>query len=405
MIRRAARPRRARFAFVPPLLLPLIGCAVAPAPPPAPTAPGDHLALAPADYAALDGWAEEDFKDAAAALAKSCAVIVELPADRPVGRDGVGGEAGDWLGPCGALRELDAADAKSVRAYFETWFRPFRAGAPGGKSLFTGYYEAEVHGSLAPEGKYRVPVYARPDDLVALDLGPFESDLAGKRIWGRIEGGRLVPYWTRAEIEKGALGAHAKPLLWLDDAVDAHILSIQGSGRAILPDGGTMRIGFDGTNGRAFLGLSRILIDAGKIPATAATMPEVRDWLRAHPAEAAALMDRNPRYTFYRIVTGDGPIGAEGVALTPLRSLAVDPHFVPLGVPLWLETHAPDGRALRRLMIAQDAGAAIKGPVRGDVFWGAGETAFQEAGRMSSPGTMYLLLPRRRSAQVARAAE
>lgn len=395
-------PFRTLAAF---LLLFLAACAAKPpTPPPLPAPAGpDHLSLAPVDYAALPGWSDDRLTDAVAALSKSCAKLVELPPSQPIGRDGVGGNAGDWLGPCGALRDLDRGDAAAVRAYFESWFEPFQASSGTGKTagLFTGYYEAELKGAMSAQGKYRVPLFARPDDLIAIDLGPFDPDLAGKRIWGRFDGMHFVPYWSRREIEEGALGERSRPLLWVDDAVDAHILSIQGSGRIDLADGTTVHVGFDGTNGRPFVGLTRILIDAGKLAPDQATMPETRAWLEAHPGEAAALMDKNPRYVFFRLIEGDGPIGAEGVALTPLRSLAVDPHFIPLGVPLWLDTATPDGKPLRRLMVAQDAGAAIKGPVRGDIFWGTGASAFAVAGRMKSPGALYLLLPRQRNGQVA----
>ncbi len=390
------------------LLLFLVACAANPtAPPPVPVPTGpDHLSLVPVEYAALPGWSDDRLTDAVVALSKSCAKLVELPPSQPIGRDGVGGNAGDWLGPCGALRELDAKDSAAVRAYFETWFAPFRAGggSNNGAGLFTGYYEAELKGAMKPQGKFRVPLFARPEDLIAIDLGPFDPDLGGKRIWGRFDGTHLVPYWSRREIEEGALGERSRPLLWVDDAVDAHILSIQGSGRILLPDGTAVRVGFDGTNGRPFVGLTRILLDAGKLAPNQATMPETRTWLEAHPGDAPALMDKNPRYIFFRLIQGDGPVGAEGVALTPLRSLAVDPHFLPLGVPLWLDTTTPDGKPLRRLMVAQDAGAAIKGPVRGDIFWGTGAAAFAEAGRMKSPGALYLLLPRQRNGQVALAA-
>ncbi len=381
----------------------LAGCVPQPAPPPPPAAGAEQLSLTPVDYAGLPGWRDDAPGEALGALRKSCALIVELPAGQAVGRNGVGGTAGDWLGPCGALRDLDAHDSAGVRTLIETWFAPFQAGTSGGSSegLFTGYYESELAGALTRDGVYRVPLYARPDDLMSIDLAPFDPEFAGRRIWGRLEKGRFVPYWTREQIEKGALGDHARVLLWLKDPVDAHILSIQGSGRVILPDGGTMRVGFDGTNGRPFAGLTRILLDAHKLEPTHSTMPETRAWLEAHPADAAALMDKNAHYVFFRLVEGDGPIGAEGVALTPLRSLAVDPRFIPLGVPLWVATTTPDGKPLRRLMVAQDIGTAIKGPVRGDIFWGTGEAAFEQAGRMKSKGALYLLLPRRRSPQVA----
>jgi membrane-bound lytic murein transglycosylase A len=206
---------------------------------------------------------------------------------------------------------------------------------------------------------------------------------------------------TRAQIEAGALAGKAPVLVWVDDAVDAHILQIQGSGRVTLEDGSVLRLGFAGSNGLPFVALGKILKDRGKI--TVSTMPVVRAWLKAHPAEAPALMAENPRYVFFRLMppSTDGPVGALGVPLTPGRSLAVDPHFVPLGAPLWLDSLDPDGVKLQRLVVAQDSGNAITGAVRGDLFWGAGERAFDKAGRMNSRGGYYLLRPRQRSAPLA----
>ncbi len=370
-------------------------------PAPRPTPPlASGFALSPASFADLPGWSADAPLAAAEALRRSCARIEDLPAGQPMGRDGIAGTAGDWLGPCGALREV--SDDAGARAYFETWFRPWRASDGAAREgLFTGYCEAELAGSLERDAADPVPIYARPADLVSIDLGGFASDLEGRRVWGRLDGARIVPYWTRAEIEAGRLGDAVKPLLWVADPIDAHILSIQGSGRVRLASGEFVRVGFDGTNGRDFVGLSRILIDAGKLAADQADMPMVRDWLEAHRDQAKALMDRNPRYVFFRRLGGDGPVGAEGVVLTPGRSLAVDPRYIPLGIPIYLATTAPDGSPLHRLMVAQDTGAAIKGAVRGDVFWGAGETAFQSAGRMKSRGAYFPLLPRQRTNQLA----
>jgi membrane-bound lytic murein transglycosylase A len=196
------------------------------------------------------------------------------------------------------------------------------------------------------------------------------------------------------------LSGKATPLLWLDDAVDAHILQIQGSGRVIFEDGSVQRVGFAGSNGRNFVGLGKILAAHGKLPEKS-TMPAIRAWLKAHPGEAPALMAENPRYVFFRLVPGDGPVGALNVVLTPGRSLAIDPHFLPLGAPVWLDTVDPDGTRLQKLMVAQDIGKAIEGAVRGDIYWGTGDAAFDKAGRMNSRGSYYLLLPLRHSSPVA----
>jgi membrane-bound lytic murein transglycosylase A len=384
--------RRRLFRHAPSTILGallLAGCqAITPRPtPPSPTPDTalDQLILTAVDFDRLPGWRDDAVAEVLPALRRSCDRLSQLPPGQPVGQDGRGGLAADWLGPCGALRGVAQNDQRAARDYFETWFQPYRA-ANGvrGDGMFTGYFEAELHGSRHPGGVFKIPLYGRPPAL------PADSGQA--------------PYYTRAEIEAGALKGKAPELLWVDDPVDAHILHIQGSGRVILDDGSVVQVGYNGSNGRKFVGLGQILRDHGKIGPGDTTMQTVRAWLKAHPREAPALMAENPRYVFFRLVDGEGPIGAAGVPLTAGRSLAVDPRFVPLGVPLWLDTSEPDGRPLRRLMVAQDVGSAIKGPVRGDVYWGAGEAAFDKAGRMKSSGCYYLLLPRERTGPVALAA-
>jgi membrane-bound lytic murein transglycosylase A len=387
----------------------LAGCQTAP-PQKTPPPPVEHtsaLSLSPVDFEAIPGWAGDDQAAALPALAKSCAALVDLPPGEAVGRTGLGGTVADWLGPCAALARVPANDPAAARDYFAQWFAAFKmtdGDRPTG--LLTAYYESELTGALTPGGRFTVPLYARPSDLLSVDLGLFDPRLRGETIWGRLSpggpgGGKLVPYPTRAEIENGALGAKAVPLIWVENPVDAHILSIQGSGRILLDNGASVRVGYDGTNGRPFVGLGQILVRANKVQPGAVTMPAIRDWLIAHPDQATALMDENPRYIFFRKIIGDGPVGAAGLVLTPGRSLAIDPAFVPMGAPVFIATQGPDGRPLQRLMVAQDAGAAIKGALRGDIFWGTGPAAFEQAGRMSRQGAFYILLPRHRSGQLA----
>ena len=359
----------------------LASCARAPAPPPAPPAPPpDRLTMTPVSFRQLPGWNEDRLSEALPALRRSCDRLMQLPPDRPVGSDGLGGVAGDWTGACGALRWLKPGDEAALRELLQTWFRVVKIGnGHGDDGRFTGYFEPELHGSRHPSARYHVPLLGRPPGQVP-DPGP--------------EG--AIP---RAAIEAGALKDKAPVLLWVDDPVDAHILSIQGSGRILLEDGSVARIGYAGNNGLPFVGLGKILRDHGKIADS--TMPAVRAWLKSHPAEAPALMAENPRYVFFRLLPGDGPVGAFSVVLTPGRSLAIDPHFLPLGAPIWLDSVDPDGVRLQRLMLAQDIGSAIKGAVRGDMFWGSGEQAFDKAGRMNSRGSYYLLLPIQRTGPVA----
>lgn len=370
--------------------------------------PGLSLRLERSSFTDLPGWPEDRTAEALPALLRSCAKILARPADQAVGPDGLAGTAEDWRAPCAAAEAVPAGDHQAARAYFTAWFTPFavtRVDADGetGEGLFTGYYEVELDGALTPRPGFAAPLYARPADLVNVNLGDFRPELKGEAIVGRVEDGRLVPYPDRAAIDGGALAGQGAELLWVADPVDAFFLQIQGSGRVRLVEGGTVRVGFAASNGRPFYGIARDLIDRGVLPKEDASMQAVRDWLRAHPEEAAALMQKNPRYIFFRKIEGldalaDGPIGAQGVPLTPMRSLAVDTAFLPLGAPLWLDTTWPPGspqagQPLRRLMVAQDTGGAIKGPVRGDFFWGTGEAALALAGGMKQKGHYYLLLP------------
>jgi membrane-bound lytic murein transglycosylase A len=228
-----------------------------------------------------------------------------------------------------------------------------------------------------------------------VDLGEFRPELRGQRIAGNVVNGNLRPYPARAGINQGAIDNRADVLVWVDDAVDAFFLEIQGSGRVVLQDGRVLRLGYAAQNGQPYVAIGRTLIERGALTRETVSMQSIRAWLAANPAEARAVMETNPSYVFFRVLDGDGPLGAEGVALTPGRSLAVDRSLIAMGVPLWLDAQdplSPDAR-IRRMMMAQDTGGAIRGAVRGDVFWGAGADAAERAGKMRSPGRYWLLLP------------
>ncbi len=373
---------------------------VAPPPPPV-----ERLTLTAARLAELPGWAEDRVAEAMPALRRSCARLLRLPADRAMGPDGIAGTAADWQPPCRDLMALGEADEARARRYLERWFTPFRlADGDNPDGVFTGYYEAELRGARQPGGRYRVPLYRRPPSLISVELGLFRPELEGRRIAGKVVGGRLRPFDGRAGIEAGALAGRGLELLWVDDPVDAFFLHVQGSGRVTMADGSVVRVGFDGSNDLPYLAIGRSLIEAGSLDAKRVSMQSIRDWLRANPEPGREIMARNARVIFFRELAGDGPVGAGGVALTPGRSLAVDRAYLPLGAPIWLDTHWPGdpARPLRRLLVAQDTGAAITGPVRGDLFWGFGEAALAQAGRMKALGLYYLLLPRAAAARRAK---
>ncbi len=343
--------------------------------------------LQPVSFEELPGWHEDRLNEAAPALRRSCERLLQLDQSVSLGPGGMAGQAGEWHRLCETLLAIAVVDDATIRQFLVTQFTPFRvADKLGGESLFTGYYEAELRGAKWPGGRYQVPLYRQPDDLVKV---------AGTGTVGRMEEGELVPYFTRAEIEDGALHGQNQELLWVDDPVDAFLLHVQGSGQVRLPDGGSVRVGFAGHNGHEFYAIGRALIASGALTSEDVSMQAIRDWLRANPGQAGELMNRNARYIFFQFIEGDGPVGAANVALTPERSLAIDHAYIPYHAPVWLDTTWPSSdRPLQRLMLAQDTGSAIKGPVRGDFFWGFGEPALAMAGRMKQKGALYLMLPK-----------
>lgn len=341
----------------------------------------DGRVLTPATFAHLPGWEEDDLSGALSAFLRSCRRLRS--------------EA-DWSPVCDA-----AARAGSARTFFETHFQPFAVSAGDDpEGLFTGYYEPLLQGSRKRSDRYRVPLYIRPPDLVMVDLGDFREELKGQRIAGRVEEGDLVPYPDRKAIEEGALSGRELELVWVDDAVDAFFLQIQGSGRVRLDGGSEMRVGYAAQNGHPYFAIGKDLVERGAMPREEVSMQSIRRWLAQNPKLADDVMARNASYVFFEELQGEGPLGAQGVPLTPGRSLAVDLKHWTLGTPMWLDARAPSpregepDRPLRRLMIAQDTGGAITGVVRGDVFWGHGDEAAEVAGRMKHPGRMWVLLPR-----------
>jgi membrane-bound lytic murein transglycosylase A len=318
-----------------------------------------------------------------------------------------------------------------VRLFFETYFQPVEVlnryiarsdGPARGRTpmiedsgVFTGYFEPVYDARRSPSGRFSAPLYARPDDLIDVELGAFRKDLAGARVSGRLEGARLVPYADRDAINKGALQGRAETLAFLDPN-DLFFLQIQGSGRIVFPDGAVERIGYDGANGRPYAAIGRVLVERGDMKLEDASMQSIRAWLEsAAPEDAAALREANPSYVFFRELPAPaegaelsdsiGPLGAQGVPLTPERSLAVDRRFHAMGAPVFVDIEPVEvvgPNPIRRLMIAQDTGGAIRGPVRGDVFWGLGDEAGARAGAMNARGRMFVLLPKSRAEALAR---
>ncbi len=382
----------------------LAGCANLTWPPSLPPQlkPADQLSLKESSFDQLPGWDNDAEGEAVVALQRSCAVIAKKDADAELGVGGFEGTAGAWQRICQDLSDAVHLTDDGARAFFEAHFTPYELqGANVNEVLFTGYYEPTLRGSYRKHGHYTVPIYSRPNDLVTVNLGDFKPALEGEHISGRVNKDKnLMPYYDREKIEDGALKKQHKEIVWVDSAVDAFFLHIQGSGRIKMDNGKVLRVGYAAENGQPYTAIGRALVERGALERGNVSMQSIRDWLEQNPDDAAEVMDINASYIFFRKLKGDdgpldGPLGAEGVPLTPKRSLAVDRKMVPYGVPVWLDAQDPDGAEnIQRLMVAQDTGGAITGAVRGDFFWGAGDEAAHKAGLMKSRGRAWVLLPK-----------
>ncbi len=354
-----------------------------PAPPAAPPVPAAGKLVA-ARWDTLPGWKDDDLRDAWPALLASCFALK--------------GRA-DWQRACWAATEVTAHDAATLRRYFESNFQPYLVMNANGseQGLVTGYYEPLLHGSRNRTETYRYPIYGVPEDLVTIDLGDLYPELKGQRVRGRLDGKRVVPYYSRGEIDGPQAPLRGREILWVDDPVQLFFLHIQGSGRVRLDTGETVRVAYGDHNGHPFRSVGRMLVERGELTLDKASMQGIQGWARQHPDRLPQLLAENPAYVFFRELpdNGSGPNGTLGAALTAGRSIAVDPSSIPLGAPVFLATTWPGSATpLNRLVFAQDTGAAIKGPVRADFFWGFGEDAGQLAGRMRQPGRMWLLYPK-----------
>ena len=370
-----------------------------------PEPPPDRLVLEPVSYDALPGWDDDEVEAALPALQRSCLRMRFLDPEREVRPVEQGGTIADWMPFCGELLEVESGEnaGPSLRATLQAHLVPFAVrNNRKDEGLFTGYYEPTLQGSRRRTERYRYPLYLRPRDIIQVDLGRFREEFDGRRVAGRLVGDELRPYHDRAAIDDGALARKGLELVWVDDAVDSFFLHIQGSGRVELEGGGVMRVGYAGQNGHPYYAIGRELVVRDGVDPKDVSMQSIRAWLAENPEQADEVMQLNPSYVFFRELRGDGPLGSQGVPLEPGRSLAVDRSYHPMGAPVWLDATAPDaedaeaqeGMALQQLMVAQDTGGAIRGPVRGDVFWGGGERGAEIAGRMKNRGRMWIMLPR-----------
>lgn len=303
-----------------------------------------------------------------------------------------------WREVCAAAHAAGNPEREQARRFFELNFTPFQVSyADGGEEgLITGYYEPLLRGSRTPSARFRYPIYGVPDDLLVVDLTEVYPELKSMRLRGRLEGRRIVPYYDRAQIELGRATLVGREIAWVDDAIELFFLQIQGSGRIALANGAVLRVGYAEQNGHPFRSIGRLLVERGELPLEKASMQGIQAWARANPGKLTELLNNNASYVFFRELPADlpGPLGTLGVPLTARRSIAVDQRFVALGAPVYIATTWPlSSRPLHRLMVAQDTGGAIRGAVRADFFWGFGEEASREAGRMKQPLRMWVLMP------------
>ncbi len=338
----------------------------------------------PVSFTDVPGWASDDVGAALPPFITSCSVLDKQP---------------KWAPACAAAHKVPVGDGAAARRFFESQFVPNKVQAADGTDvgLITGYYEPLLKGARKRHAAFQTPLYRVPDDLITVDLGSVYPELSNMRLRGKLVGNKVVPYDDRAQIDRGTPG---KALLWVDDPVEAFFLEVQGSGRVWLSDtGDTVRIAYADQNGHPYKSIGRYLVEKGELTLANASAQSIKAWIAAHPERRQELFNANPSYVFFReeklADPSIGPKGALGVPLTPERSIAVDPRYVPLGSPVFLATKQPASEEpMQRLMQAQDTGGAIRGEVRADVFFGFGPEAGEKAGKMKQPGMMWVLLPK-----------
>ena len=338
----------------------------------------------PAAWSEVTGWNEDTISESWNAFSASCRAMKNA----------------DWKPVCDAARALGAKpDDATIRTFFESQTQVWRVTNPDGgtEGLITGYYEPLIKGSRTRSKQYTTPVYAVPDDLLVIDLGDQYPELKGMRLRGRVEGRKVIPYYSRAQLDSRGDKLADKVLLWAADPIDFFFLQIQGSGQVQLADGSRVRIAYADQTGHPYKAIGRWLIDSGELKPEQAGMDGIKGWAKAHPDRLNEMLDTNPSYVFFKeqAASNDGPNGALGVPLSAGRSVAIDPRTLPLGAPIFLSTNWPNSdKPLNRLMLAQDTGGAIRGAVRADFYWGFGPDAGSRAGSMRQKGHMWLLWPR-----------
>ncbi len=424
-------PQNMRRTWVSAFLVLLAGCSTVSVPPepaaPAPAAPvvtptvpsgsiPDSAArqlqgrFVSANWSELPGWSDDDLKNVWTTFLRNCQGLMRPTSINLAGPTRATPRA--WQPVCAAASDRSKApapnDTQAVRRFLQTWLSPWRLQGPDGKpasNIVTGYYEPLVLGSRTRTGAYQWPLYTVPTDLLTIDLGRVYPELAGKRVRGKLDGKRVVPYESRAAIETSARRPPA--IVYVNDPVDNFFLQVQGSGRVQLPDGKTIRVAYADHNGHPYVSIGKWLADKGEMPIAQTSMQNIRAWAKRNPNRTQEMLNANPAMVFFaeEAITDPeiGPKGAYGIPLMAQRSVAVDTNFVPLGTPVFLSTTMPSSNtALNRLVFAQDTGTAIRGAARTDFYWGFGAAAGELAGRMKQNGQMWVLWPKQAGVPSAR---
>jgi membrane-bound lytic murein transglycosylase A len=349
----------------------------------------DYALLKPASWSDINGLVEDDLVPVWPAWLQSCSTLINKP---------------QWQAACNAAKTLNKPDKQTVQTYLTQYFNVYSTTNQDGTDtgLITGYYEPLLKGSRTKSSQFPYPLYKQPADLISVELSEVYPELKNKRVRGKLisdkEGrNKLVPYLTRADIEANPAPLAGNELVWVDDIIDVFFLQVQGSGLVKLDSGEDVHVGYADQNGQTYNSIGRTLVERGELTLDQASMQGIKNWARNNLGKLRDLLNSNPSYVFFRELPAGlpGPLGALGVPITAERSVAIDPKYIPLGAPIFLSTTQPNStNPLKRLMVAQDTGGAIKGGVRADFFWGAGNEAGKLAGAMKQVGKIWVLLPK-----------
>lgn len=357
------------------------------------------VTVKPTSFSALPDWTSANMSKSLDSFQLSCERFVRQNPEKTVGNNLITLQVKDWLPACKQALAMKNATPKEAKLFFQQWFKPVTFdNGQAITGLFTGYYLPEIKASLVKTAHYTVPIYQTPRNLLRISLTDFDANLPKRDLYGRLDHRQLVPYYSRADIDKGAIAENAAIIAFIHSPIERVFMEIQGSGILTLEDGSHLYLGYAGKNGLPYTAIGRTLLERGILEAKDISLQSIQAYLETHLDERDDIINTNRSFVFFKILDKKGAFGTQGAKLTPGYSMAVDPNWVPLGVPVWLDTTRPDHQSesahpLHRLLIAQDTGGAIKGVVRGDVFWGAGPKNAAIAGKMKNHGRYWLLLP------------